>query len=371
MIPYGRHWIGEDDIEAIVAVLRSDDNIADGPKSIEFEKALANYIGVKYAVVVSSGTAALHAACYAAGISSGDEVITSPNTFVATAAAAMFCGGVPVFADIDAKTHNILPRSILDRIGPKTKAIMPVDYAGQPCDYDAIMSIAKEHNLVVIEDAAEAIGSEYKGSRIGTISDMTIFSFHAVKNITTCEGGVIVTNNEEYYYKLKRFRAYGIDKQKPYDDAPWMCEQAELGYNYRLSEIQCALGISQLKKLDQFIARRTEIADKYYKGLCGLGNVTLPYIHKYNKMNWYMYVIQVEGIERKKVWEELKNRGIMTGIYFYPVYKLSYFQDHGYKDVCCRESEKFYEAALTLPCFPKLTDAEVDEVINAVIEVCR
>lgn len=370
MIPYGRHWIGEDDIEEVVAVLRSDNNISDGPKGIEFEKAVANYVGAKYAVVVSSGTTALHAACHVAGIGPGDEVITSANTFVATAASVLFCGGTPVFADIDTKTHNISPESILEKIGPKTKAVMPVDYAGQPCDYDAIMSIAKEHNLVVIEDAAEAIGSEYKGRKIGTISDMTIISFHAVKNITTCEGGMILTDNEEYYHKLKRFRAYGIDKSKPYEDAPWMCEQAELGYNYRLSEIQCALGISQLKKLDQFIARRAEIADKYYRELGNLEKIKLPYIQECCKMNWYMYVVEVEGIDRKKVWEELRNRGIMTAIYFYPVYKIAYFQNKGYQDVCCEESERFYQRTLTLPCFPKLTDEEVDQVISAVIEIC-
>lgn len=371
MIPYGRHWIGEDDIEEVVSVLRSDNNIADGPKSIEFEKALAEYIGAKYAVVVSSGTAALHAACCVAGINVGDEVITSPNTFVATAESIMFCGGVPVFADIDADTHNILPESILKKITPKTKAIMPVDYAGQPCDYESIMNIAKEHNLIVIEDAAEAIGSSFQGKKVGTIADMTIFSFHAVKNITACEGGAILTNNEEYYHKLKRFRAYGIDKRRPYENAPWMCEQVELGYNYRLSEIQCALGISQLRKLDKFIARRAEIADKYYKGLSGFEKIKLPYVHEYSITNWYMYVIQVKGIDRKKVWKELQDRGIMAGICFYPVYKISYFQKHGYQNVCCKESEYFYETTLTLPCFPKLTDKEVEQVINALIEICR
>lgn len=371
MIPYGRHWIGEDDIEEIVSVLRSNNNISDGPKSVELEKALAEYIGVKYAVVVSSGTAALHAACHVAGIEIGDEVITSPNTFVATAASIIFCGGRPVFADIDARTHNISPDSILDKISVKTKAILPVDYAGQPCDYDRIMDIANKNNLIVIEDGAEAIGSAYKGKKIGTISDMTIFSFHAVKNITTCEGGAIVTNNEEYYNKLKRFRAYGINKAKPYKEAPWMCEQLELGYNYRLSEIQCALGISQLRKLDKFIERRTQIANRYYEGLKNLKKIKLPYIQDYNKMNWYMYVIQLEGIQRKEVWEKLKEKGIMTGIYFYPVYRILYFQNNGYEDTCCEESEKFYNTTLTLPCFPKLTDTEVDMVINAMIEICR
>ena len=199
MIPYGRHWIDEEDIDAVVSVLRSNDNISDGPRSEELEARIAEYIGVKYAVVVSSGTAALHAMCHVAGISNGDEVITSPNTFVSTVEAIMYCGGRPVFADIDPDTHNINPADIRAKITKKTKAILPVDFAGQPCDFDEIRMIADEYNLILIEDGAEAIGAEYKGKKIGTISDMTIFSFHAVKNITTCEGGAIVTNNKEYY----------------------------------------------------------------------------------------------------------------------------------------------------------------------------
>lgn len=199
MIPYGRHCIEEDDIEAVVSVLRSDNNISDGPKSEELESRLAEYVGTKYAVVVSSGTAALHAACFVAGLKTGDEVITSPNTFVSTAEAIMYCGARPVFADIDSDTHNISPARIRQKITSRTKAILPVDYAGQSCEMDEIMKIAKEHGLTVIEDGAEALGSEYKGRKTGTISDMTIFSFHAVKNITTCEGGAIVTNSREYY----------------------------------------------------------------------------------------------------------------------------------------------------------------------------
>lgn len=370
MIPYGRHWIEKDDIEGIVSVLKSDENISDGPKSVEFEKALANYVGAKYAVVVSSGTAALHAACYVAGIGKHDEVITSPNTFVSTAESIIYCGGVPVFADIDAETHNISPDCILEKIGPKTKAILPVDYAGQPCDIELIMEIARRNNLIVIEDAAEAIGSRHKGKKIGTIADMTIFSFHAVKNMTTCEGGAIITDNEECYYKLKRFRAYGIDKATKNDKEPWLSKQIEFGYNYRLSEIQCALGISQLRKLDRYILRRAEIAKRYFEGLKEISKVRLPYIRDYNETNWYMYVIQICGMERKKVWQELLKRGIMAGVSFYPVYKNPYYQMNGYENVCCSESEKFYETTLSLPCFPKLSNEEVDSVIRAMIEIC-
>ena len=365
MISYGRHCIEEDDIEAVVSVLRSSDNISDGPKSIELERKLSEYVGAEYAVVVSSGTAALHAACYVAGLKVGDEVITSPNTFVSTVEAILYCGAHPVFADIDSLTHNINPQSIESNITEKTKAILPVDYAGQPCDLDAIFSIARKYNLLVIEDGAEALGSEYKGKKIGSISDMTIFSFHAVKNITTCEGGAIVTNNKEYYDKLKKFRAYGIDKSTRTDKAPWLTLQTGFGFNYRLSEIQCALGISQLKKLDQFIARRTEIAEKYYKELAKVKCIEFPYIKPDIKTNWYMFVIQIKGIDRKKVWDKLKEYGIIAGVSFYPVYKNPFYQENGYMYVRCEESEKFYENALSLPCFPKLKNEDVNRVIDA------
>lgn len=369
MIPYGRHWIDEDDIAAVVSVLRSDDNISDGPKCKDLETKIAEYIGVKYAVVVSSGTAALHAMCYVAGIGEGDEVITSPNTFVSTAEAIMYCGGKPVFADIDPETHNINPIDIRAKITRKTKAILPVDYAGQPCDLDEIRAIANEFNLALIEDGAEAMGAVYKGKKIGTISDMTIFSFHAVKNITTCEGGVVVTNNREYYEELMRFRAYGIDKHSKENATPWLSLQKGFGYNYRLSEMQCALGISQLSKLDHFIRRRKEIAVLYSKGLRDVYEIKLPYVHNYNESNWYMYVIQVEKAHRKWIWERLKENGIIAGVSFYPVYKNPYYQERGYESVNCIESEKFYDRALVLPCFPKLLDDEVRKVIDVLLEI--
>lgn len=370
MIPYGRHCIENDDIEAVVAVLNSDDNISDGPRCIEFEKNLAEYLGVEYAVVVSSGTAALHAACYVAGVKKGDEVITSPNTFVSTVEAILYCGAKPVFADIDSFTHNINPEDIKNKITERTKVILPVDYAGQPCDLDEIKSIAEQNKLIVIEDAAEAIGSKYKGKKIGTISDMTIFSFHAVKNMTTCEGGAIVTNNENYYKRLKNFRAYGIDKKYKIVGEPWRSVQTEFGYNYRLSEIQCALGISQLKKLDKFINRRKEIAEKYNMELKNVEKIKIPYIKDYNETNWYMYVVCVEGIDRKKVWDILQENEIIAGVSFYPVYKNKYYVEHGYDKVNCNESEKFYRNTLSLPCFPQLTDEEVAKIVKVLKSIC-
>lgn len=254
MIPYGRQTIEEDDIQAVVDVLRSD-YLTTGPKIAEFEKMVADYVGAKYAVAISNGTSALHAACYAAGIKSGDEVITTPLTFAASANCVLYCGGTPVFADVDPKTYNIDPEDIRRKITDKTKAIIAVHLAGQPCDMDEIHKIADEHHLIVIEDGAHALGSVYKGKKVGSLSDMTTFSFHPVKPITTGEGGMIVTDNEDFYQKMILFRSHGItrdEKLMTRNDGPWFYQQLDLGFNYRITDIQCALGCSQMKKLDRF-----------------------------------------------------------------------------------------------------------------------
>lgn len=254
MIPYGRQTIEEDDIQAVVDVLRSD-YLTTGPKIAEFEKMVADYVGAKYAVAISNGTSALHAACYAAGIKPGDEVITTPLTFAASANCVLYCGGTPVFADVDPKTYNIDPEDIRRKITDKTKAIIAVHLAGQPCDMDEIHKIADEHHLIVIEDGAHALGSVYKGKKVGSLSDMTTFSFHPVKPITTGEGGMIVTDNEEFYQKMILFRSHGItrdEKLMTRNDGPWFYQQLDLGFNYRITDIQCALGCSQMKKLDRF-----------------------------------------------------------------------------------------------------------------------
>jgi len=259
-IPYGHQWIDNKDIKEVIKVLRSD-WITQGPKVDEFEKAVAKYCGVRYAVAVSSGTAALHAAYAVAGIGPGDEVITTPLTFAAATNGIVYCGGKPVFADIQEDTLNIDPKEIEKKITKKTKAIAPVDFAGHPSDYDEILKIAKKYKLLIIEDAAHALGSEYKGKKIGSFADMTILSFHPVKAITTGEGGMILTNNKDFYEKLKIFRHHGIVK-KP-EEGGWYYEIENPGYNYRLTDFQCALGLSQLKKIDKFIKRRREIVEKY------------------------------------------------------------------------------------------------------------
>ena len=255
LLPYGHQWIDEEDIKAVSDVLHSD-WITQGSKVAEFEKEFANYVGARYAVAVSSGTAALHAACFAAQIEKRDEAITTPITFAASANCVLYQGGTLVFADIDVDTLNIDPEEIKKKITKKTKALIPVDFTGRPVDLEKILQIAKDNNLMVIEDASHALGATYKDSKIGSISDMTIFSFHPVKHITTGEGGMITTNNKEYYERLKLFRTHGITKDKDKllnYDGPWYYEMQELGYNYRLTDFQCALGISQLKKIDKFI----------------------------------------------------------------------------------------------------------------------
>lgn len=254
MIPYGRQTIEEDDIQAVVDVLRSD-YLTTGPKIAEFEKMVADYVGAKYAVAISNGTSALHAACFAAGIQPGDEVITTPLTFAASSNCVLYCGGTPVFADVDLKTYNINPEDIRRKITDKTKAIIAVHLAGQPCDMDEIHKIAKEHDLLVIEDGAHALGSVYKGKKVGTLSDMTTFSFHPVKPITTGEGGMIVTDNEEFYQKMMLFRSHGITRDENLmtrNDGSWFYQQLDLGYNYRITDIQCALGCSQMKNWTDF-----------------------------------------------------------------------------------------------------------------------
>jgi len=368
-IPYGRHYIDSDDIKEVTKVLRSD-WITQGPKIEEFEEKLAHYCGAKYAVVVSSGTAALHIACLVAGIKPGEEVITTPVTFVASANCILYCGGKPVFADIQEDTANIDPEEIRKKITKKTKAIIPVHYAGQPCDLKEIQEIAKRHNLTVIEDAAHALGAEYKGSKIGSCkySDMTIFSFHPLKSITTGEGGAILTNSKEYYEKLIMFRQHGVTKDRTKfkfnNDANWYYEMHYLGYNYRLTDIQCALGLSQLRKLDKFIKRRRQIAQIYNKELSKLDGIELPVGKKGVKSARHLYTIRIKGNKRRKIFEALRKRGIGVHLHYIPVYLQPYYQQLGYRKGACPVAENYYNRAITLPLYPKMRDKDVKSVVR-------
>lgn len=366
MIPYGRQTIEEDDIQAVVDVLRSD-YLTTGPKIAEFEKMVADYVGAKYAVAISNGTSALHAACFAAGIQPGDEVITTPLTFAASSNCVLYCGGTPVFADVDLKTYNIDPEDIRRKITDKTKAIIAVHLAGQPCDMDEIHKIAKEHDLLVIEDGAHALGSVYKGKKVGTLSDMTTFSFHPVKPITTGEGGMIVTDNEEFYQKMMLFRSHGITRDENLmtrNDGSWFYQQLDLGYNYRITDIQCALGCSQMKKLDRFLARRKEIVARYNEAFADCENIVTPYQLPETESGWHLYIVQVKNCDRREIFEALREHGIAVNVHYIPVYLHPYYQEHGYKDVHCRNAEEVYSHIISLPLYPTLTEEQQQYVIE-------
>jgi len=377
ILPYGHQWVDDDDIASVIEVLKSD-WITQGPKVDEFERKVAEYCGAKYAVAVSSGTAALHAACSVAGISRGDEAITTPITFAATANAVAYCGGKPVFADIREDTLNIDAKEITRRLSPKTKAILPVDFAGHPADLDEIKAIAKEIKLILIEDACHALGAEYKGKKIGSLSDMTIFSFHPVKHITTGEGGMILTNSEEYYEKLRVFRHHGIIRNgnTPKNEGPWYYEIPSPGYNFRLTDFQCALGISQLKKLDGFIQRRREIAARYNEAFTEIEEIITPFEKDNVKAVYHIYAIQLRTemlrVGRKEVFEALKAENIGVNVHYIPLHFQPFYQrEFGYKRGDYPKAERYYERAITLPIFPKMSDEDVRDVIEAVQKVIQ
>lgn len=373
-IPYGKHCIEDDDIEAVGRALKRD-YIATGPGIAEFEEAFAKYVGSKYAVALSSGTAALHACCFAIDIKPGDEVITTPLTFAASANCVLYCGGTPVFADVDPYTYNISPEEIEKHITDKTRAIIPVHFTGQPCDMDHIHEIARKHNLFVIEDAAHATGAEYNGRKIGSISDMTIFSFHPVKHMTTCEGGMVTTNNEELYKKIRAFRAYCITKDpellEDKEDGPWHYEMQGLGYNYRISDVMCALGISQLKKIDRFVNRRREVAGRYNEEMKNFEHIVLPYQAEGCKSSWHLYTILIKDGKRREAYLKLKEAGIGVDVHYLPVYKHPYYQKNGYRDVKCPCAELIYDQILSIPVFYKLTEEEQTYVIQAVRDLAE
>lgn len=378
IIPYGRQSIDKADIAEVVKILRSD-FITCGPKIEEFEDALCKYTQAKYAVVVSSGTAALHIACIAAGIERNNEVITSSITFVATVNAILYAGGKPVLADIQEDTVNIDPPEAKKKITKKTKAIIPVHFAGHPAEMDKIHNMAKKHNLIVIEDACHALGAEYKisgnSSKVGSgrYSDMAIFSFHPVKAITTGEGGAVVTNNKKFYEKLILLRNHGITRnalnfkfQAQNFAGPWYYEMQELGFNYRITDFQCALGISQLKKLDNFIEKRRKIVNIYNQELSGIDGVILPIETAYAKSAWHIYCIRLKNSDRRKeVFEKMQKLGIGLQVHYVPIHLQPYYREKfGYQNGDYPKAEEYYKRAITLPIHPRMVAGDVKQVIN-------
>lgn len=374
-LSYGKQTVDESDIQAVVDVLKGD-YLTTGPFVKEFEDKVANYVGAKYAVAVSNGTAALHMACFAAGIKEGDEVIVSPMTFAASANAVLYCGGTPVFADIDPVTYNIDPDRIEEKITDKTKAIIPVDFSGQSVDMDRIKEIANKHDLIIIEDAAHALGSEYKGRKVGSQADMVEFSFHPVKPITTAEGGIVTTNSEDLYKKMMIFRTHGITRDQEIlneNHGPWYYEQQYLGYNYRLTDVQSALGTSQMNKIDDFITRRREIVKQYNEAFKDLKEIVTPFEAEFSNSGWHIYVIKVKPdlltVTRKEIFEALQAENIGVNVHYLPVYLHPYYRDLGYVKGLCPNAEELYEKMITLPLFPSMSNEDVNDVVVAVKKV--
>lgn len=367
-IPYGRQLIDEGDISAVVDVLRGD-WLTTGPAVEAFETAFADYVDARHAVAVANGTAALHLAMLAAGIGPGDEVIVPANTFVASANAVRFVGADVRFADIDADTLLIDVDSARSLVTSRTRAIVPVDYGGMPCDYDALKALAREHDLLIIEDACHAPGAVYQEQRVGSIADMTAFSFHPVKHIATGEGGMVTTQSSEFSERLKMFRGHGItnDFRKREAAGTWEMDQVELGFNYRISDINCALGLSQLSKQGPWVERRRAIAEKYRQELSGEPRIRLQSEPSDRQSSWHLYPIRLVGEDsaelRKSVFATMRAAGIGVNVHYRPVYLNSYYQRLGFERGLCPRAEEAYDGLLSLPMWPGLDSAAQDRVI--------
>jgi perosamine synthetase len=375
LLPYGRQSIAEDDIQAVVEVLRSD-WLTTGPKVAEFEEGFARWVGAKCGVSFSSGTAALHGAAFAAGLEAGDEAITSPMTFAATANCVLYQGATPVFADVAPDTLNIDPAEIAARITPRTKAILPVDYAGHPADLGPILQLANQRGLVVIEDACHALGAEYRGRRVGSIAHMTVFSFHPVKHLACGEGGMVTTDNPVFAEKLRRFRNHGIssDARQRQTAGQWQYDMVLLGFNYRLTDIACALGISQLRKLDENLARRRQIAARYSSAFAGIPGVAPPSVRSDVLPAWHLYPISLHparlSSDRAEVFRALRAENIGVNVHYIPVHMHPYYRNRfGYQGGEYPVAEAAYESLISLPMFHGMSDEDVEDVIGAVKKV--
>jgi UDP-4-amino-4,6-dideoxy-N-acetyl-beta-L-altrosamine transaminase len=382
MIPYGRQNISQPDIDAVVAVLRSD-WLTQGPAIERFEQAVTDYCGAAQAVAVNSATSALHLACLALGLGPGDRLWTSPNTFVASANCALYCGARVDFVDIDPRTYNLSVDALRDKLeraeraGRLPKVVIPVHFAGQPCDMAAIHALAREYGFRVIEDASHAIGGRYLGEPVGNgrYSDITVFSFHPVKIITTGEGGMALTQDPELAETMRRLRTHGITRDPARMvgevQGPWYYQQIELGFNYRMTDIQAALGYSQLQRLEEFVARRHELADRYDALLAGLPVIT-PWRDPEAWSAFHLYVIRLDerrmGQSRRAVFEALRQKGIGVNVHYIPVHTQPYYRALGFAEGDDPEAERYYREAISLPLYPTLTEAEQDQAVSALRE---
>lgn len=380
-LPYGRQWIDEADIQAVIEVLRSD-WLTTGPKVPEFEHAVADYVGAKYAVAVNSGTAALHSAMNAIGLSPGDEVILPPMTFVATANCIVYQGATPIFADVDSNTLLINSAEVESKITKRTKAIIAVDYAGQPCDYKVLRKIAKRHGLVLVADACHSIGAQLNRRNVGTLADLTVFSFHPVKHITTGEGGMVVTDNAEFADRMRRFRNHGIsmDSRQRADHGIWYYDIEDIGYNYRITDFQCAMGLSQLRNLSSFLDRRRQIAAQYDESFSELQEVRPLGLRKDVLHAYHLYVVKtqyrVPNMGRAEFFRKMREKGVDVGVHYIPVHLQPFYRVYfnTYPGLCSI-AEAAYERILSLPIFPAMQAADVRRVIVAVkdtvAELCK
>ena len=384
MIPYGRQDISQADIDAIVEVLRSD-YLTQGPVVPGFEKAVVQYCGAEHAVAVNSATSSLHIACLALGLGPGDWLWTSPNTFVASANAALYCGARVDFVDIDPRTYNMSSDHLKEKLeqaekeGRLPKIVMPVHFAGQSCDMSAIHALSQQYGFKIIEDASHAIGASYSNIKVGscTHSHITVFSFHPVKIITSGEGGMAMTNDIELANRMRRLRTHGITNEKELmhprsENEIWNYQQIQLGFNYRMTDIQAALGLSQLQRLDEFVSRRHEIAERYNAELKSLP-ITMPYQASVAYSSYHLYPIRVSeaksGKTQRQVYDSLWQNGIAANLHYIPVHRQPYYENLGFKAGDFPESEKFHREVISLPIYPKLLDAQQADVINILKEL--
>lgn len=380
-IYYGHQYIDDADVAAVAGMLK-DDALTCGPKIAELERRLCEITGAKYAVAVNSGTAALHIACQAAGVAEGDEVITTPITFAASANCALYCGAKPVFADINERTYNIDPASVAEKMTERTKAVVAVDFTGQAVELDPLMKLCKEKGAVLIEDAAHSIGTKYAGRPIGSIADMTTFSFHPVKTVTGGEGGAVLINEETYYKKLLLYRSHGITRDtslmEKEPEGPWYYEQVALGMNYRITDIQAALLLSQLDKLDRFSKRRKQIVARYNKAFSKIPEITVQEEIPESDTTRHLYILRIKPemltIGRREFFDYMAAENICCNVHYIPVYYHPYYEKLGYEKGICPKAEKLYEEMVSLPLYYAMTDKDVEDVIRAVekiVDNCR